>query len=288
MGAALIQRKELSAVDRDTAFWVDASAAASLFTFARRRARRPDRLALRRARRQAAADGALGDASSITALGATQQSLMLRDMDFRRVEMLPMLGALVGRRRRRHAGRRWTRARGRSSPSRSPPSSATTLLVWIALALAAAVRVLDGRACATSAASAPTCSATGCSTTCRSNGDRFLIGRFLGTAALGIYAVAYNTIVQPASKARRAAAARVLARVLAHPGRARADRRHLGARQPASSPPSPCPRSPAWWSSRRTSCRSCSATSGTRPSRSSRSSRGSASCRRCRACTSTS
>ena len=34
----------------------------------------------------------------------------------------------------------------------------------------------------------------------QTNGDRFLIGRFLGTDALGTYAVAYNTILQPASK----------------------------------------------------------------------------------------
>ena len=32
------------------------------------------------------------------------------------------------------------------------------------------------------------------------NGDRFLIGKYLGTAALGVYAVAYNTMLVPASK----------------------------------------------------------------------------------------
>ena len=32
------------------------------------------------------------------------------------------------------------------------------------------------------------------------NGDRFLIGRYLGTTALGTYAVAYNTMLVPASK----------------------------------------------------------------------------------------
>ena len=34
----------------------------------------------------------------------------------------------------------------------------------------------------------------------QTNADRFLIGRFLGTSALGVYAVAYNTIVQPAAR----------------------------------------------------------------------------------------
>ena len=34
----------------------------------------------------------------------------------------------------------------------------------------------------------------------QTNGDRFLIGRFLGTSALGTYAIAFNTILQPASK----------------------------------------------------------------------------------------
>src|SRR4029079_12434898 len=32
----------------------------------------------------------------ISAIGAPQQSLMLRDMDFRRNEVLPMIGGLVG------------------------------------------------------------------------------------------------------------------------------------------------------------------------------------------------
>jgi O-antigen/teichoic acid export membrane protein len=34
----------------------------------------------------------------------------------------------------------------------------------------------------------------------QTNGDRFLIGRVLGPAALGSYAVAYNAVIQPASK----------------------------------------------------------------------------------------
>ena len=111
-----------------------------------------------------------------------------------------MIGALAGGVGRRGGGRRTAAARGRSSsssvvarPCRPPRSSGCARCGGRA-------SPSRRRACATSAASASTCSATGCSTTCRSNGDRFLIGRFLGTAALGIYAVAYNTMLVPASK----------------------------------------------------------------------------------------
>ena len=56
------------------------------------------------------------------------------------------------------------------------------------------------RACATSAATAPTCSARGCSSTSTATLDNLLIGRFLGPAALGAYAVAYNVMLTPMSQ----------------------------------------------------------------------------------------
>ena len=135
----------------------------------------------------------------ISALGAPQQSLMLRDMDFRRVEVLPMVGAIVGgavgvalaatRSRRlgdhpavrghhRRDHRCWcgcARPGGPASPSRWP-------------------------ACAISAASASTCSATGCSITSRPTGTASSSAASWAPRALGAYAIAYNTILQPASK----------------------------------------------------------------------------------------
>src|SRR6186997_2518880 len=82
LGAALIQRKNLSALDRDTAFWVTVAAGIG-FTIAGLLLSGPI----------AALYGqpdakpllvALSFSFVISALGCTQQCLMLRDMDFRR------------------------------------------------------------------------------------------------------------------------------------------------------------------------------------------------------------
>ena len=228
MGAALIQRKVLSAVDRDTAFWVTLGGGV-LFSI----------LGLALAGPIAALYGepdakpllmALSSTFVITALGATQQSLMLRDMDFRRIEVLPMLGAVAGgiagvTLALMDAGA-WA-----IISQQLATSAATTLLVWVRsewrprLAFSKqSLRDLGGFSAYMLGHRMLFY--------LQSNADRFLIGRFLGTPALGAYAVGYNTIVQPAAPARRAAPARVLARVLADPGRARADRRHVGAREP--------------------------------------------------------
>ena len=58
------------------------------------------------------------------------------------------------------------------------------------------------RACATSAATARTCSARGSSSTSNRNLDNLLIGRFLGPAALGAYAVSYNVMLTPMTRSR--------------------------------------------------------------------------------------
>ena len=124
---------------------------------------------------------------------------MLRDMDFRRVEMLT--DDRRARRRRRRASRppSTAPARGRSSPSRSsppcsPPRSSWKRSLWrprFAFSRAS-LRDLGGFSAYMLGQRMLWY--------LQSNGDRFLIGRFLGTAALGVYAVAYNTMLVPASK----------------------------------------------------------------------------------------
>ena len=164
----------------------------------------------------------------------------------------------------------------------------TSVLMWRASLLAARADRSRARACATSVASARYLVGHRLLFYVHQNADRFLIGRFIGTAALGAYAVAYNVMLAPAARIggplqrvlapafsrmqdepeRIAAAWARVTRMLGaivHPGARRA--RGRGAR---------------------TSCRSCSATSGRPPSPSSRSSRGSGPCRRSRASTSTS
>jgi O-antigen/teichoic acid export membrane protein len=123
---------------------------------------------------------------------------MLRDMDFRRVEMLPMIGGLVG---------------GVAAVAAAVSGAGawaiiaqhvvavvvTTILVWQRsswrprLAFSrASLRDLGGFSAYMLGQRVLYY--------LQVNGDRFLIGRFLGTSALGVYAVAYNTMLVPASK----------------------------------------------------------------------------------------
>jgi polysaccharide transporter, PST family len=196
LGAALIQRKTLSAVDKDTAFWV--TAASGLFftvlgvAFAGPLANlygEPDAAPLL---------AALSGTFIIAAIGAPQQSLMLRDMDFRRVEMLPMAGAIVG-------GIVAVVAAALGAGAWAiilqyiVGTVVTTILFTVrspwrprfAFSLASlrdlggfSIYMLGHRMLYYT----------------QMNGDRLLIGRFLSTSALGIYAVAYNTMLVPASK----------------------------------------------------------------------------------------
>jgi O-antigen/teichoic acid export membrane protein len=196
LGAALIQRKTLSAVDRDTAFWVTA-ASGVLFTV----------LGVLLAGPMAALYGepdaapllaVLSATFLISALGAPQQSLMLRDMDFRRVEMLPMGGALAGG----AAGVTVAALDGGAWAiivQYCVATTATTALVWLRSAWRprfafslASLRELGGFSIYMLGHRMLFY--------LQMNGDRFLIGRFLSTSALGVYAVAYNTMLVPASK----------------------------------------------------------------------------------------
>ena len=196
LGAALIQRKTLSLVDRDTAFWVTA-ASGVVFTI----------LGITFAEPLAALDGepdaapllaVLSGTFIIAALGAPQQSLMLRDMDFRRVELLPMGGAFVGGIAAVTVaaldGGAWA-----IITQYVVGTTVTTLLVWMRSAWRprfafsfASLRDLGGFSIYMLGHRMLFY--------LQMNGDRFLIGRFLSTSALGIYAVAYNTMLVPASK----------------------------------------------------------------------------------------
>jgi O-antigen/teichoic acid export membrane protein len=196
LGAALIQRKNLSLVDRDTAFWVTA-ASGVIFTvlgivFAGPIAGlygEPDAKSLL---------VALSATFLIAALGAPQQSLMIRDMDFKRVEMLPMMGTIVGGVTAvavaASGGGAWA-----IIFQYIVSTVVTTALVWMrstwrprfAFSLASlrdlggfSIYMLGHRMLYYT----------------QLNGDRFLIGRFIGTAGLGVYAVAYNTMLVPASR----------------------------------------------------------------------------------------
>jgi O-antigen/teichoic acid export membrane protein len=196
MGAALIQRKELSALDRDTAFWVTVGGGV-VFTILgvllagpiSKLYGEPDVKPLLIA---------LSGMFVFTALGATQQSLMLRDMDFRRVELLPMLGALAGgiagvTLAFMDAGA-WA-----IIAQQLATALATTLLVWVRSQWRPRFRFSRQSLRDLGGFSAYMLGHR-MLFYLQMNADRFLIGRFLTTSALGAYAIAYNTIVQPSAR----------------------------------------------------------------------------------------
>ena len=196
LGAALIQRKNLSALDRDTAFWVTVAAGVG-FTIAGLLLSGP----IAALYGQPAAQPllvALSFSFVISALGSTQQCLMLRDMDFRRSESLLLIGALAG-----GVAAVVTAANGGGAwaiiAQQLAGAVVTTLLAWRRSAWRprrafswASLRDLGGFSAYLLGQRMLYY--------LQVNGDRFLIGRFLGTAALGVYAVAYNTMLTPASK----------------------------------------------------------------------------------------
>jgi O-antigen/teichoic acid export membrane protein len=196
LGAALIQRKHLSDVDKDTAYWTTV-ASGVVFTAIGVALSGPLADLYGNADAQPLLM-ALSFSFIINAIAAPQQSLMLREMDFRRNEVLPLMGGLVGGVAAviaaAHGAGAWA-----IIIQQLIATVVTTLLVLIRSPwrphLSFSVASLKDLA--------------GFSSYMlgqrilwymQVNGDTFLIGRMLGTAAVGVYAVAYNTILVPASK----------------------------------------------------------------------------------------
>ena len=94
LGAALVQRKELSERDRSTAFWVTIAGGA-LFTLAGAALSGPVASLYGEPDAQPLL-AALSASFILTAVGATQQALLLRDMAFARLELMTLASTLVG------------------------------------------------------------------------------------------------------------------------------------------------------------------------------------------------
>lgn len=196
LGAALIQRKTLSAADRSTAFWAMAASGAT-FTVLGVALAGP----LAALYGQPEAEPLLAVLSGtflVSALGSAQQILMLREMDFRRVELLPLAGAVAGGATGVTVavlgGGAWA-----IIGQQVVAVTVTTAMAWWASTWRpsfafsrASLRELGGFSAYMLGHRLLYYFQT--------NADRFLIGRFLGTGALGVYAVAYNTMLVPASK----------------------------------------------------------------------------------------
>ncbi len=196
LGAALIQRKTLSEHDKNTAFWVTV-ASGLVFTV----------LGVLLSGPIAALYGqpeakpllmALSGSFIVTALAATQLTLMMREMDFRQTELLALAGALVGA-----ACGVALAAMGAGSwaiiSQLIAATIVTTALVWWRSSWYPRF-MFSGASFRDLGSFSAWMLGQRILYYLQVNGDRFLIGRFLGTTALGTYAVAYNTMLVPASK----------------------------------------------------------------------------------------
>jgi O-antigen/teichoic acid export membrane protein len=196
LGAALLQRKVLTEHDRSTAFWVMVGGGA-FFSLVGVAVSGPvaDLYGEPEAQPLLAA---LSGTFVLSALGATQQMLMLRDMDFRRVEVIPAVGVVLGG------------AAGVALAVSGAGAWAIILQQVVAVTVTSALAWLRSPWHPRFAFSAGSLrDLAGFSAYMvghrilyylQLNVDRFLIGRYLGTTALGAYAVAYNTMLVPASK----------------------------------------------------------------------------------------
>ena len=132
--SALIQRRDLRDEDCSTVFWLSA-AIGLLLMLGGLRAGGPTRRASTASRRSRPLFAALSVGFLVSALRTTPSALLLREMEFRALELVQiaatLVGAAVG-----IASRSPTAARGRSSASSSRRSWSSTVLLWFALALA--------------------------------------------------------------------------------------------------------------------------------------------------------
>ena len=134
LGAALVQRKELSERDRSTAFWVTI-AGGTVFTLGGVLLSGPVASLYGEPDVQPLL-AALSASFLLTSLGATQQALLLRDMAFGRLE----LHDAGGDHRRRRGGRRGRRDRrgavGDHRPAVGRPPIVSSVLFWAVVAVA--------------------------------------------------------------------------------------------------------------------------------------------------------
>src|SRR5688572_30776753 len=196
LGAAIIQRKVLTADDTSTAFWITIGSGAvfSLLGFGlswpvASLYGHPEVQPLL---------AALSASFILTALGATQQALLLRDMAFRKLESLTVVGILAG---------------SIAAVALAVMDAGAWAIIAQQLVIAVVTSALMWRAPRWRPSlrfSRQSMRELGSFSAylvghrllfyLHQNADRFIIGKFIGTAALGAYAVAYNVMLSPASR----------------------------------------------------------------------------------------
>ena len=193
LGAALVQRRELSERDRSTVFWLSVGVGA-VFTVA-----------------GVAVSGLIADFYGepevqplfavlaltfiVTALGSTQKALLTRELDFRSLEVRLMLSTLLGA-----AFAIVAAARGFGAWAlvlqQVVIAVSSTILLWVAspwrprlVFSTTALRRLVGFSA--------NVFGTRLLFYTSKNADNILVGRFLGAASLGAYSIAYNLMLAP-------------------------------------------------------------------------------------------
>jgi O-antigen/teichoic acid export membrane protein len=196
LGAALVQRRELSQADRSTVFWTSVAAGAVFML-----------LGIAASWPIAALYGedgvqplfaALSVSFLITALGTTHSALLNRDMRFRSLELRMMAGTVAGGTAgilvAAQGGGAWA-----IIAQQLAIAVTSTALLWAfspwrprltySLASFRSLAGFSGNVFGTRILFYA-----------NRNLDNLLIGRFLGAAALGAYAVAYNVMLMPLAR----------------------------------------------------------------------------------------
>jgi O-antigen/teichoic acid export membrane protein len=196
LGAALVQRRELSERDRSTVFWTS-TAIGLAFTLGGVVLSGPLAAFYGEPEVQPLF-AALSVSFLVTALSTTQTALLTRTMDFRSLELRMMAGTVAG-----GAVGIYMAATGYGAwaiiAQHLAMATVSTALLWafspwrprFVFSLAS-LRDLGGFSL--------NVFWTRVIFYLNNNADNILIGRFLGSAALGIYAVAYNVMIAPLSR----------------------------------------------------------------------------------------
>ncbi len=196
LGAALVQRQELSEADRSTVFWTSAAMGVAFML-----------LGIALSWPLAAFYGesdvqplfaALSVSFLVTALGTTQSALMNREMQFRSLELRMMAGTLVGG----TVGIVVALAGGGAwaiiAQQLAIALASTTLLWFFSPWKPRFMFSLDSLR--SLAGFSVKVFGTRVLFYANRNLDNLLIGRFLGAASLGAYAIAYNVMLMPLAR----------------------------------------------------------------------------------------
>jgi O-antigen/teichoic acid export membrane protein len=191
--ASIIQQKELTRDDRATAFWINTTVGVALTCLGVAAAPLLGRFYSEP--QVTVLFIALSLNFAIAALGSTHAALLMREMNFRALEIVGMIGAVVGAAAGVSVGLLGGGAWAIISQSLAT-SVVTTALLWRAhrwvpvfgLSRASLRKHWTFGASVFGARIFAYLS---------QNADNFLIGRFLGAAPLGIYSIAYTAILMP-------------------------------------------------------------------------------------------